>query len=107
MRRFIVWLHRYVGLAAVVVLVMSGLTGAVITFDGEIDRATHPELRRVEPRPLTDTVTCALPFAAFDVTPSITGTGGPDTADRSRSKGAAHNVPACTYNRWPLGTYRP
>lgn len=51
MRRFISWLHRYVGLAAVAVLVMSGITGALITFDGEIDRATHPELRRVEPRP--------------------------------------------------------
>jgi uncharacterized iron-regulated membrane protein len=51
MRRLISWLHRYVGLAAVVVLVMSGITGALITFDGEIDRATHPELRRVEPRP--------------------------------------------------------
>jgi len=51
MRRFISWLHRYVGLAAVVVLVMSGITGALITFDGEIDRATHPELRRAEPRP--------------------------------------------------------
>jgi uncharacterized iron-regulated membrane protein len=51
MRRFISWLHRYVGLAAVVVLVMSGITGALITFDSEIDRAAHPELRRVEPRP--------------------------------------------------------
>ena len=51
MRTFISWLHRYVGLAAVVVLVMSGITGALITFDGEIDRATHPELRRVEARP--------------------------------------------------------
>lgn len=51
MRRLISWLHRYVGLAAAVVLVMSGITGALITFDGEIDRATHPELRRVEPRP--------------------------------------------------------
>lgn len=51
MRRFISWLHRYVGLAAVVVLVMSGITGALITFDTEIDRLTHPELRRAEPRP--------------------------------------------------------
>jgi uncharacterized iron-regulated membrane protein len=51
MRKFISWLHVYVGLAAVIVLVMSGITGALITFDGEIDRVTHPELRRVEPRP--------------------------------------------------------
>jgi uncharacterized iron-regulated membrane protein len=51
MRRFISWLHRYVGLAAVVILVMSGITGAVITFDTEIDRMTHPGLRRAEPRP--------------------------------------------------------
>jgi uncharacterized iron-regulated membrane protein len=51
MRRFISWLHRYVGLAAVVILVMSGITGAVITFDTEFDRLTHPGLRRAEPRP--------------------------------------------------------
>jgi uncharacterized iron-regulated membrane protein len=50
MRKFISWLHRYLGLAVVAVLVMSGVTGALITFDGEIDRATHPELRQVLPR---------------------------------------------------------
>jgi uncharacterized iron-regulated membrane protein len=50
MRRFISWLHRYVGLAVVAVLFMSGLTGALITFDGEIDRMTHAELRQVAPQ---------------------------------------------------------
>ena len=50
MRRFISWLHRYVGVAAVVMLVMSGITGALITFDTEIDRMTHPGLRRAEAR---------------------------------------------------------
>jgi hypothetical protein len=29
------------------------------------------------------------------------------TASRSRSNGAAHSVPACTYTKWPLGRYRP
>jgi uncharacterized iron-regulated membrane protein len=50
MRTFISWLHRYVGLAVVAVLFMSGLTGALITFDGEIDRVTHPALRQVAPQ---------------------------------------------------------
>jgi uncharacterized iron-regulated membrane protein len=49
MRRFISWLHRYVGLALAAVLAMSGTTGALITFNGEIDRATHPALRQVAP----------------------------------------------------------
>lgn len=49
MRRFLSWLHRYVGLVAAAALVISGITGALITFGGEIDRGIHPELRRVEP----------------------------------------------------------
>jgi uncharacterized iron-regulated membrane protein len=51
MRKFISWLHRYVGLAVAAVLFMSGLTGALITFDGDIDRATHPALRQAAPAP--------------------------------------------------------
>jgi uncharacterized iron-regulated membrane protein len=50
MRKLISWLHRYVGLAVAVVLAMSGMTGAVITFDNEIDRVSHPTLRQVEPQ---------------------------------------------------------
>ena len=50
MRRLISWMHRYIGLAAVAVLFMSGITGALITFDGEIDRAAHPERRPVVSR---------------------------------------------------------
>ncbi|MFL6635517.1 MAG: PepSY-associated TM helix domain-containing protein [Massilia sp.] len=50
MRKIVSWLHRYVGLAVAAVLVMSGCTGALITFNGEIDRVTHPGLRAVEPQ---------------------------------------------------------
>jgi uncharacterized iron-regulated membrane protein len=50
MRRIISWVHRYIGLAVAAVLVMSGCTGALITFNGEIDRVAYPELRAVEPR---------------------------------------------------------
>lgn len=50
MRKLISWLHRYVGLAVVAVLAVSGSTGALITFNAEIDRATHPVLRQVEPQ---------------------------------------------------------
>jgi uncharacterized iron-regulated membrane protein len=50
MRKLISWLHRYVGLAVAAVLAISGSTGALITFNGEIDRVSHPALRQVEPQ---------------------------------------------------------
>lgn len=56
MRKLISWLHRYVGLAVVAVLAMSGITGALITFHGEIDRVTHAELRPVVPQPASASV---------------------------------------------------
>lgn len=51
MRKWVSWLHRYVGLALCALLALSGGTGAVLVFSGEIDAALHPSLRRVEPQP--------------------------------------------------------
>jgi uncharacterized iron-regulated membrane protein len=56
MGKFFSWLHRYVGLVAAAVLAMSGCTGAFITFSGEIDRVTRPDLRKVEPQPASASV---------------------------------------------------
>jgi uncharacterized iron-regulated membrane protein len=43
-------LHRYLGLIAGSVLVVSGLTGSALVFRSEIDAALNPELLRVTPR---------------------------------------------------------
>lgn len=52
MRRLISSLHRYIGLVVAVLLVISGITGTVITFSREIDRGFNPGLRQVEPQSL-------------------------------------------------------
>lgn len=50
MRKFVAWLHRYMGLVLAVLLFVSGCTGAAITFSSEIDSALNPSLRQVEPQ---------------------------------------------------------
>ena len=66
-RRTLVWLHRWVGLLAGVLLAVIGLTGSALVFRAEIDRALNPRLLVVEPRgtarPLGDLVAAAS--AAF------------------------------------------
>lgn len=42
-------LHRYLGLAAGIVLVISGLTGSALVFRSEIDTALNPDLLTVTP----------------------------------------------------------
>jgi uncharacterized iron-regulated membrane protein len=44
MRRHWVWLHRWVGLAMTVFLVIVGLTGSLLAFFAELNRAITPEL---------------------------------------------------------------
>jgi uncharacterized iron-regulated membrane protein len=41
--------HRYVGLSAALCLVVIGLSGAVIAFENELNRALNPQLLRVHP----------------------------------------------------------
>jgi tonB-system energizer ExbB len=43
-RRVLVLAHRYVGLALVPFLVLLGLTGSIITFEVELERAVSPQL---------------------------------------------------------------
>jgi uncharacterized iron-regulated membrane protein len=50
-RRTLRWAHRWVGLAAGCVLVVTGLTGSALVFRQEIDSALNPALLRVEPAP--------------------------------------------------------
>lgn len=64
-------LHRVLGLAAGLVLVVTGLTGSALVFRDEIDAALNPRLRRVVPvgpraplQPVLDRVTRAFPGEA-------------------------------------------
>jgi uncharacterized iron-regulated membrane protein len=47
-----IWLrlHRWLALAAAIPLIILGLTGAVITFENELDRMLNPQLSYVVPR---------------------------------------------------------
>lgn len=51
LRRGLRWAHRWLGLTAGTVLVVTGLTGATLVFRQEIDTALNPHLLRVEPTP--------------------------------------------------------
>lgn len=49
MKKLIINLHLYVGLVAAFFLLAISLSGAVIAFEGELNRAFHPELTKVTP----------------------------------------------------------
>lgn len=49
MKRLAILAHRYVGLALVVFLVVAGLTGSVLPFYQELDRALNPDLMESAP----------------------------------------------------------
>lgn len=49
-KKWLLRVHRYVGLLAGLLLVMSGLTGSLLVFSDEIDEALNPGLLHVTPR---------------------------------------------------------
>ncbi len=49
MKKLLLYLHLYTGLAAAVFLVVISLSGAVIAFEPELNRAFHPDLTNVTP----------------------------------------------------------
>ncbi len=49
LRRFLLGLHRYVGLAFAAFLAVSGLTGSILAFADDYDHWMHPGLWRVTP----------------------------------------------------------
>lgn len=49
MRKAIVFLHRWIGLVALVFLIVAAITGTIITFGKELDRALNPELNYLVP----------------------------------------------------------
>lgn len=50
MRRFFLWLHRWLGLSAALVVSFLGLTGAALVFRPEIEARLHPNLLTVTPQ---------------------------------------------------------
>lgn len=70
-RRWVLLLHRVLGLAAGLPLVIAGLTGSALVFRQEIDTALNPRLLRVAPRekrvllqPIVDRVVAEFPGEA-------------------------------------------
>ena len=50
LRKLLVKIHLYLGLAASLVVIVIGLTGALLVFEQETDQALHPHLWQVMPR---------------------------------------------------------
>jgi uncharacterized iron-regulated membrane protein len=44
MRRLLLKIHLYLGLVAALFLVVLGLTGSIMTFEGDIEHWLHPSL---------------------------------------------------------------
>lgn len=68
MRAFLVLLHRYIGLATAVFLLLAGLTGSVLAFNHELDEWLNPQFyeatsvgERLPPGALVDAVQSAHP----------------------------------------------
>ncbi|MCP1473761.1 PepSY-associated TM helix domain-containing protein [Pseudomonas koreensis] len=68
MRAFLVLLHRYIGLATAVFLLLAGLTGSVLAFNHELDEWLNPQFyeatsvgERLPPGALVDAVQTAHP----------------------------------------------
>ena len=49
MKKLLLYLHLWIGLAAALFLIVVSISGAVIAFEPELNRAFHPELTRVTP----------------------------------------------------------
>ena len=49
MRKLLLWVHLYIGLVAAFFLICISVSGAIIAFEPELNRAFHPELTKVEP----------------------------------------------------------
>ncbi len=73
MRQALVLLHRYAGLTIAAFLVVSGLTGAIISWDHELDELLNPQLTHVESRgPAQSSLALAQAIEARDPRVQIT-----------------------------------
>ncbi|HSI21689.1 MAG TPA: PepSY-associated TM helix domain-containing protein [Methylophilaceae bacterium] len=51
LRRLLVLIHRYVGLALALFIAIAGLSGSLLVFEHELDEAINPHLMRIQPLP--------------------------------------------------------
>ena len=67
MRKLLLNLHLWAGLIAALFLLLLGVSGALVAFEGEIDRALNPKLSYVQPQaqPLTLEAISAKLLAAY------------------------------------------
>jgi uncharacterized iron-regulated membrane protein len=63
MRRTIVWLHRWVGLAALVFIGLAAITGSVLAFDKELDHWLNKSWFYVQPQAMSIPVDRLVPVA--------------------------------------------
>ena len=56
-RKLILNLHLWIGIAAAVVLLLAGVSGALLVFETQIDRTLNPKLASVTPAPTTLSLT--------------------------------------------------
>jgi uncharacterized iron-regulated membrane protein len=112
LRKTITTLHLVSGLVASLVLVVLGLTGALITFEPQIEGALHPSLYDVQVRgqPLTLTILDAKVASALQPTESLGTCLFPARANQSfgftifRSKGLPRQIFVNQYTGQILGT---
>jgi uncharacterized iron-regulated membrane protein len=73
-RRFFVWLHRYVGLAMALFLIIEGATGSLLAFNADLTTLLDPTLsaprpspqaRPLDPATLAERVETVIPQAKF------------------------------------------
>ncbi|WP_256588814.1 PepSY domain-containing protein, partial [Pseudomonas sp. HMWF021] len=68
MRALLVLLHRYIGLATAIFLLLAGITGSILAFNHELDEWLNPQFyaasaegQRLPPGTLVDAVQTAHP----------------------------------------------
>lgn len=81
MRQLLIVFHRWAALAALAFVLLLGITGSALVFEGAMDRALHPELWHVRPRAHRVSLDTLIAHARVVVP-------GPPAAEVSLSPGA-------------------
>ena len=110
MRVILLLLHRWAGLAIAAFLVVSGLTGAIISWDHELDDLLNPHLTTVESQgtPLSSLelarrIEAGDPRARATFIPMVTEPGGLKGAVGPTAGGAAWPASASSVESGCLG----
>src|SRR3954465_13175701 len=84
MRRFFIVFHRWAALAGLVFILLLGITGSALVFEGAMDRGLHPELWGVRPRARRISLDTLIAHARVVVPgPPVTGVTLSPVGDRA------------------------